>query len=147
MLGTQIADPDGIEGPQQSVEGLGLLEVTTVMTADKKVVEVSGQTADDGTAVTGYEIHIGKTTGPDCGRPWLEINGQQHGAMSANKAVRGCYVHGLFASDAFRAKFLAQLGGSSGVTDYGASVEQALDDLAIHLEESADLKKLLLCAT
>jgi len=147
MLGTQIADPDGVEGPPQSVEGLGLLEVTTQMTADKHVVEVSGQTMDDRTDVTGYEIHIGRTTGPDCARPWLEINGQHHGAMSADKAVQGCYVHGLFASDAYRAKFLAQLGGRSSVTDYGASVEQALDDLAAHLEEHSDLDKLLHCAT
>lgn len=143
MLGTRIADPNGIEGPPQSVDGLGLLDITTVMTPEKHVVEVTGKTLDDGTAIAGYEIHIGKTDGPDCARAWLEINGQRNGAASADGRIRGCYVHGLFVADKFRARFLQQLGGRSTVTDYGGSVEVTLDALADHLEEHADIDALL----
>ncbi len=143
MLGMRIADPDGIEGPPQTVEGLGLLDVETVMTPKKHVVEVSGQTLDDGTAFRGYEIHIGETRGPDCSRAWLEIEGRPNGAATLDGQVSGCYVHGLFSSDAFRAKFLHQLGGRSRVSDYGASVEAVLERLADHLEMHADIDALL----
>ena len=146
MLGQQIADPEGIEGSPQTVDGLGLLDVSTVMTPKKHVVEVTGQTLDGGAAVAGYEIHIGETTGPDCARAWLQINGQSHGAASADRRIQGCYVHGLFGADAFRARFLQQLGGRSTVSDYGGSVEAALDALADHLEKHADIDALFAIA-
>ena len=55
---------DGIEGPAGSVEGLGLLDVETEMTADKSTVPVQGRHCATGAAVSGYEIHLGRTEGP-----------------------------------------------------------------------------------
>ncbi len=147
MLGRRIDDPEGIEGAPGAVEGLGLLDVETVMSPEKQLAQVRGETRPGGTEVTGYEIHIGHTTGPDCARAWLEIAGKAAGAASENGRVRGCYLHGLFGSDAFRAGFIAELGGTAQVGDYTASVEDALNALADHMEAHVDLPRLLALAT
>jgi adenosylcobyric acid synthase len=146
MLGRRIEDPDGIEGPPGGVDGLGLLDVTTVMRPDKTLRRVSGQDAD-GHAVTGYEIHLGATTGPDTARAWLTIGGQATGAAAPGGRVRGCYVHGLFASDPFRQTFLQRLGGSaaSGL-DFETEVDRTLDRLADHLAAHLDCDALLALA-
>ena len=145
MLGRAIADLHGIEGPAETVPGLGLLDVTTVMTARKRTERVSGREIATGAAVEGYEIHLGMTTGPDALRPWLEIGGRGEGAMDASGRVRGTYLHGLLASDAFRRSTLERLGGRSAVA-FEAGVDAALDALAAHLEAHLDLDRLLAMA-
>ena len=140
MLGCAIHDPDGIEGPQGSTEGLGLLDVETVLEGDKITTGVSGRHLPTGEAVSGYEIHLGRTGGPDCARPLLAIEGRDGGAQSADGRVAGCYVHGLFGSDGFRQAFLGK--AASGL-DYEASVEAALDKLADHLERHVVIDRLL----
>ena len=48
--------------------------------------------------------------------------------MSADGRVQGCYLHGLFAADAFRTAFLARLRpGRTGGLAYEAEVERTLD--------------------
>ena len=42
MLGTRIEDPDGVEGPAGAVPGLGLLDVATVLTREKRLSEAAG---------------------------------------------------------------------------------------------------------
>ena len=143
MLGRVIADPEGIEGAPARVEGLGLLDVDTVMARQKRLATVTGQHLDSGAAVEGYEIHIGVTTGPDTKRPWLDISGEGAGARSADGRVQGCYLHGLFTSDTFRAAYLAGLGGAGAVQDYAATVEQTLDALAQHIASHTDVNGVL----
>ena len=63
----EIADPEGIEGKPGSTPGLGLLDVTTELTPSKRLETVAGHT-DDGAPFSGYEMHIGRTTGPDTAR-------------------------------------------------------------------------------
>src|SRR5207244_998674 len=63
-----------------------------------------------GTAVRGYEMHLGMPTGPGTARPMLQLSDRPDGAVSADGRVAGCYLHGLFASDPFRRAFLARLG-------------------------------------
>ena len=146
MLGRRIEDPDGIEGPPGGVDGLGHLDVATVMHPDKTLRRVSGQDAD-GHTVTGYEIHLGATTGPDTDRAWLTIGGQTTGAASPGGRVRGCYVHGLFASDPFRQAFLQRLGGSAASSlDFEVGVDRTLDALADHLAAHLDCDALLALA-
>ena len=143
MLGRTIADPDGAEGAPATVAGLGLLDVDTVLTADKTVTEVSGYTVGGAVPVTGYEIHLGRTSGADCARPLLDLDGRPDGARSADGLVEGTYVHGLFASDAFRRAWLAKLGVSGGVVLRERAIEQALDEIAATLERHLDIDRLL----
>ncbi|MCX5521059.1 cobyric acid synthase [Kaistia defluvii] len=143
MLGRVIADPDGLEGPTQSVPGLGLLDVETVLAVDKTTAPFSGRDARSGVAVSGYEIHLGRTHGPDTARPWLEREGAGEGAISADGRVRGSYVHGLFGGDAFRRGFLASLGADVSDLAYELEVDRTLDRLADHLEEHVDTDAIL----
>ncbi|ARE85399.1 cobyric acid synthase [Roseovarius mucosus] len=138
MLGHRIEDPDGIEGPPASVPGLGHLGVVTVMKPEKRLALTQATYLETGDAVEGYEIHLGETIGPDCAHAWLRVGDRPEGAASASGRVRGAYLHGLFASDAFRAAFLAGLGARSDLS-YGADVEATLDALAAHLEAYMDL--------
>jgi adenosylcobyric acid synthase len=140
MLGRSIADPLGVEGPAGTVApGLGLLEVDTVMGGDKVLRESVGTDAS-GHPVQGYEMHMGRTAGPDAARPLLTLDGRPDGARSADGRVSGCYLHGLFASDAFRAGFLDELrpGRTAGAA-WEPQIEAILDRLADHLERALDV--------
>ncbi len=145
MLGRSVADPGGIEGPAGRATGLGLLDVGTTLSADKTTVFTKGVHRETGTPVEGYEIHLGETHGPDCQRPLLSLDTGTDGAVSAEGRVMGTYLHGLFASDAFRAAFLKRLGARASVA-YQARVEAALDGLADHLSEHMDVDGLLAIA-
>ena len=138
MLGRVVRDPHGIEGKVTETEGLGLLDIETVMEPEKTVRNVTARSVVFDTPLSGYEIHLGRTTGPDCLRPTAVINGVEDGAASADGKVSGTYMHGLFGADAFRQKFLESLGVKGGGIDYRAEVERALDELAAHLEKHLD---------
>ena len=146
MLGRSVADPEGIEGEPGETPGLGLLDVTTVMTADKRLARVRASHATTGLPVTGYEIHIGATDGPDRARPFAHVDGRPEGARSADGRVEGSYLHGLFAEDAFRTAWLAGIGAAAGGVAYGAAVEAVLDRLAAHVEAHLDVDALLATA-
>ncbi|MEE7493759.1 cobyric acid synthase [Methylobacterium oryzae CBMB20] len=147
MLGRSLADPHGIEGAPRTVPGLGLLEVDTVMTPQKRLAAVTGTSLPDGVPFAGYEMHIGATEGPDAARPLLRLaDGRSDGAVSADGRVAGTYVHGLFAQDAQRAAWLARLGTASDGAGYEAGVEAALDGLARHIAAHVDCDRLLALA-
>ncbi|MET0970315.1 MAG: cobyric acid synthase [Tardiphaga sp.] len=142
MLGRTIADPDGVDGSPGTVDGLGLLDIATVMRGDKTTTLVSGTHAASGAAVEGYEIHLGRSEGADCARPVLTIEGRPDGAASPDGRVQGTYVHGLFTGDAFRNAWLAHLGIASSLA-YDAQIETALDALADHCETHLDIDRML----
>lgn len=143
MLGQRISDPDGIEGEASSVNGLGLLDVETVMTPDKRVTLTKGQHVATGTQAQGYEIHIGRTTGPDCARPVFAFGHQNDGATSPCGRVMGSYLHGVFGSDNFRRAFLKTLGATASDISHAKQIEEALDTLAQHLHAHIDTDALL----
>jgi adenosylcobyric acid synthase len=143
MLGRRVADPEGLEGPVGAVDGLGLLDVETVLMDEKTLLEVGGECLMNREPFQGYEMHIGQTQGPDCARPLLRFaDGRFDGAVSHNGRVSGAYVHGLFARDRQRAAWLAALGAASDL-NYEATVERTLDALADHCEAHLDLDAIL----
>jgi adenosylcobyric acid synthase len=143
MLGKRVADPEGIEGPAGAVEGLGLLDVETVLTGAKTLREVEGTRVANGAPFRGYEMHVGQTSGPDCARPLLRFDdGRLDGATSASGLIAGAYVHGLFADDSQRAAWLASLGATSAIS-YDVTIEQTLDALADHCAAHLHLDTML----
>jgi adenosylcobyric acid synthase len=146
MLGRGIADPDGHEGAPGNAAGLGILDIDTVLGAAKRLGLASGMDIASNAPVRGYEMHLGETTGPGLARPMLRLGDRTDGAVSVDGRVAGCYLHGLFASDAFRRQFLARLGAAPSAFAYDASVDTTLDRLADHLETHLDLDRILAAA-
>lgn len=146
MLGRMVHDPEGIEGSAGSTDGLGLLEVETVMTGDKSLTRVEAVHETTGAMMRGYEIHIGRTDGPDRTRGFARVAGLPEGARSADGRVQGSYLHGMFAEDGFRRAFLDGFGVRAGTQSYGQVVEETLDELAAHMERHLDVEGLLALA-
>ena len=140
MLGRRITDPDGIEGAPGAADGLGLLDVETVMTGDKTLRPVAGRLVG-GARFEGYEMHVGRTTGAV--PPMLIFDGgATDGAVSPDGRVRGAYVHGLFDKGEARAALLADLGVVSDGVDQSVRADQALDEIAAVLEQAFDIRAL-----
>ena len=143
MLGRKIRDPAGTEGPAGETEELGLLDVETTLSADKRLESVRG-TSSDGIPFRGYEMHIGLTEGPDRTRPFARLSdGSPEGAISADGRVIGTYIHGLFADDRQRSAWLQRFAAGEARIAYETSVDEALDRLAAHLAAHIDLDRLL----
>ena len=144
MLGGKLSDPQGIEGPIGAREGLGLLDVETVLTSEKRVAPVRGVDVDSGARFAGYEIHLGETRGPDCARPVLRFDdGRLDGAASRDGRIRGTYAHGLFTGDASRAAWLRWAGAASSNVSYETEIESIINGLAEHLETHVEVDRLL----
>ncbi len=142
MLGRHISDPAGIEGHVRDIDGLGLLDIETVMEPEKVVRNVQATALLHNVPLEGYEIHIGRTTGPDMGRPFARIGEHDDGAISPDGHIMGTYLHGVFNTDEFRRRFLENLGVRSSSVNYRAGVEAALDELAEGLEACLDIDAL-----
>jgi len=143
MLGRYIRDPMGLEGKPGRMEGLGLLDVETTLASEKTVRFIAGTELVSGAAVEGYEIHLGRTDGPDTKRPMLKLNdGRADGAISSDGRIMGSYMHGLFASDAYRSFWLNNADGAASSFNFDPSIEAGLEALADHLEAHADIRAL-----
>lgn len=145
MLGKTVADPEGIEGPPVTVDGLSLLDVDTVLTGDKRLVSVTGKSFD-GIDLSGYEMHVGETTSGTDSLPFSKIDGHEDGAVSPDGRIFGTYIHGLFSDDRQRGAWLERLGGQNTELNYDAQVDAVLDRLAAHMEQHLDLDRLLAIA-
>jgi adenosylcobyric acid synthase len=144
MLGKTIADPDGIEGPPGTSTGLGLLDVDTTLTPVKQLRVEQARHLASGENIAGYHMHMGQTTGPDRNRAFASVDGSGEGAISLDGRVMGTYLHGLFSGDPFRGAFLGNIANPD--LAYEAGIEQALDELAAHLEKHIDINALLALA-
>jgi len=138
MLGRSVRDPDGIEGNQREAEGVGILDLETVLVPQKTVLNRQAVDAETQIPLSGYEIHMGRTSGPDTERPMIHLDGRGDGAISSDGRVRGSYLHGLFASDRWRRHYLGGIGIDGSDLNYREAVEHALDDLADQLEQVID---------
>jgi adenosylcobyric acid synthase len=144
MLGRRIEDPDGVEGPPGGADGLGLLDITTELGRAKTLGITAGTAVASGLPVAGYEIHLGRTVGPGTAHAMLSLDGRQDGAVDHTGRIMGCYLHGLLASDGFRADLLARIAGCPVPSEaFAVRVEAALERWADHLEHELNLDALL----
>jgi len=146
MLGRVVRDPDGIEGEPGETEGLGLLDLKTVIGPAKRLTEIDALDHASGARVTGYEMHMGESFGPALARPWLKVDGRPEGAVSGDGRVMGSYLHGIFGAGDFRRHWLSQLGVTATAQDQDARIEAALDAFADEIEADLDLDALLAVA-
>jgi adenosylcobyric acid synthase len=153
MLGREVRDPHRTESERESVSGLGLLDVSTVMEREKvtrqataRLVEPArlGAAASD-PEFAGYEIHLGTTTRAD-GVPALfrltrsgDSESHADGATDADGLVIGTYLHGLFDTQAGLGALLGhwrrlrrKQRNDAEIVDPSAERERRYDALAAH---------------
>lgn len=166
MLGTKIFD--GVESEHTEIEGLGLLPTETRFEPDKVVRRRTG--IGDGAPVSGYQIHFGRTTGgtgwltlddpapaPDnpTGQEWVSARNppesslvEVEGAVSACGRVRATSLHGIFDSDRFRRRLLAELADrhrrsvEPSAVAFAARIDAQHDRLADWVADHADIDRL-----
>jgi adenosylcobyric acid synthase len=135
MLGRCVDDPDGVEGEAGRSDALGLLELSTTLTREKRLAQVGGHCLFDAgstdAAVKGYEIHMGVSRGPALARPAFEIGGCSEGACSDDGQILGSYLHGMFDEASACAALLRWAGlHSEHAVDAAALREASLDRIA-----------------
>ncbi len=144
MLGRQIRDPHGIEGPPGSTDGLGLLELETTLAPKKQLENRYGYLAFADAPVAGYEIHAGVTQGAAPRQPALQLERGPEGALSTDGQILGTYLHGLFdrgkACDALLAWASLTI---SATEDQDVRREATLERLADAVEAHLDTRALL----
>ena len=144
MLGRRISDPAGIEGLADSVLGLGLLPIDTIIGPSKTTRAIAGRFVDGDAAFTGYEIHAGMTIVDARTPPLLRFtDGSFDGAQARDGRIAGCYVHGLFDHPEARGFVLAAIGAASDGLDRHETIDAALDGIARELEQALDIDRLL----
>jgi len=151
MLGESVEDPDGVESRRVRVEGLSLLPFKTTLFPEKVTARVCADGVGGLSALSGYEIHMGRSVATRSCRSLFRIterNGEtvddEDGWINEEGNLWGSYLHGIFENPAFTRWFLAGLrkgsdaGGREG-KDYRTRKEEAFDRLARLFRENIDL--------
>ena len=143
MLGKELHDPQGVEGAKQSHCGLGLLDIVTTLQEQKTLSRVTGRLMPSQGEISGYEIHVGETTGSALQRPFLKLHDRYDGAISQDQQVVGTYVHGLFDSDAALQWLFDWVEfKNTPVENFQQQREQGINRIADIVEEYLDMDKI-----
>ena len=143
MLGQSIHDPLGLEGEAGSSAGLGLLELSTTLQAEKQLRNVRGTLTLEDAPVAGYEIHAGVSVGNALQHPAMQLEHGADGAISSDGQIFATYLHGLFESSAATGALLRWAGlGAAHTPDYHARREADLERLADTVEQYLDAAQL-----
>jgi adenosylcobyric acid synthase len=140
MLGEQVHDPLGLEGPCGSSLGLGLLALSTTLEEEKQLRNVRGRLLLEDAEVSGYEIHAGVTSGAGLVRAAVQLDdGRRDGAQSEDGQVLGTYLHGVFEAPA-ACSALLRWAGLEDVqeVDYHGLRERDIERLADLVEQHLD---------
>ncbi|MHA6493913.1 cobyric acid synthase [Pseudomonas borbori] len=143
MLGKRIDDPHGLEGAAGSSAGLGLLDFTTRLEAEKQLRNVRGRLCLEDVPVSGYEIHAGVSTGEGLNAAVRLDDGRVDGALSADGQVLGTYLHGLFETPQACSALLRWAGlRDVQPVDYHALRERDIERLADMVEQHLNTAQL-----
>jgi adenosylcobyric acid synthase len=151
VLGLEVRDPLGVEGPPRAEPGLGLLPVVTTMAGEKTTTQVRARPAGpevDEPELEAYEIHMGVSEPAGAGAPAFTIvnrNGAPveiaDGWAVPGARIWGTYLHGLFDNDHFRRSFLRDIRIEQGIDNEAETVWSFQDFLEAQLDRLASLMR------
>jgi cobyric acid synthase len=147
MLGYRIDDPDGIESHEETIQGIGLLPITTVMARRKTLIRTEGRHLASGLKVRGYEIHHGRTDGGSLTPLVLREDEEVIGGGIKENRIWGTYLHGIFDADEFRRWFIDHLRVRRNLPPLGRicapyDLEPALERLAEVVRRSLKIEEI-----
>ena len=157
MMGQEVLDPEHVEGDIERLPGLGLLPVSTRMTAEKVTrqvrLKVTGkwktengkQRTEEGFPLSGYEIHMGATI-PVEGTSASPLNLLEDGTADGyfiDDTCMGTYIHGILDNpefiDLLLHRFAGKLSANAETFDYRRFKEEQYDKLADHVRRHVDM--------
>lgn len=157
ILGNSIMDPSQNISSQKEINGLGLLNINTILDKEITTSNVTGECRLPeiiGEKVYGYEVHMGRSEYGEDARPLFQITYSNSGAVSYkegcvsdNKNIMGTYIHGIFEGIYFREYLLNKIRKNKGLPirkaiEYKNIREKELDKLADIVRESIDIKQI-----
>lgn len=95
MMGREIQDPHHVEGDIESMPGLGILPIVSVLSQDKITEQCAFTFMNNAEQCHGYEIHMGHSYANEA-HPVCKINGTVNDGYCLNEKTWGSYVHGIF---------------------------------------------------
>ncbi len=124
MMGTDVADPLGVEGNVAASSGLGFFPLKTELAPNKITRQVQGQVLAGpykGHEIWGYEQHMGETRRVKESlfpfAPLIGLNDHTDGLINSEGKLWGTYIHGIFHNTAFRHAIIEELGGQGMMTE------------------------------
>ena len=144
MLGRSIDDPYHIESAGETLSGLGLLDLATVLEKDKTLIRQTGIHLTSGLEVHGYEIHHGQSRSAETCDALTFSNGESGGVGNQSQTIWGTYLHGIFDADPFRRWFIDRLRKKRGLATLNRvqaayDLEPAFDRLAEAVRSQIDM--------
>ncbi|MDO8785782.1 MAG: cobyric acid synthase [Syntrophales bacterium] len=147
MLGEYIEDPHHVETNLGKLNGIGLLPVITAIEKEKMTSQIRAKVHPSNPfftnrdELTGYEIHMGKTSfqrknymfeivrreGPPVSVP--------DGFISDDGRVWGTYIHGIFDNDDFRREFVRRVKSEKSLPVASASAGEGEGEPRFNYEE------------
>ncbi len=141
MMGTEIHDPEQVEGNVEFMPGLGILPVVSTLTAEKRTVQSTFMFRNEKEICQGYEIHMGTSELQD-GMPLAKLNDGSSDGCFLNEETWGTYLHGIFDNRVVVQSILKSCGKETQLHEfnYQEYKNEQYDKLAAHLRESCDLE-------
>ena len=140
MMGQEIHDPEQVEGTIDSMPGLGILPVVTMLTGEKRTVQSEFNFRNEEETCKGYEIHMGKTE-LWAGEPLAVLSDGTPDGCFLNDKTWGTYLHGIFDNRVVVQSILKSCGKDSTIQEFNHQEykNEQYDKLADHIRQSCDL--------
>ncbi len=149
MMGSEVLDPNHVEGDIERLPGLSLLPLSTTMTGEKVTrqdkfrLAVANAGTDD--VMEGYEIHMGDThpvSGIEASPLAVFADGHTDGYYADNTCM-GTYIHGILDNRGFMDFLLRPFEGKISEAgkdfDYRAFKDSQYDMLADHIRRYVNM--------
>ncbi|ADQ15617.1 cobyric acid synthase [Halanaerobium hydrogeniformans] len=144
MLGKEIRDPENFEISSRSIKALNLLNIKTVLAAEKVTNQITASSAKNLPFETdfvfknlsGFEIHQGRTIRDSNVKPVFrlqrkmkdfESKSQSDGAINEKGNIWGTYIHDIFKNDEFRKALIIYLFKKKGLSRPEGDNKSALE--------------------
>ncbi|MCC3145487.1 cobyric acid synthase [Halanaerobium sp. Z-7514] len=145
MLGKEIRDPENFEISSRSINALNLLNIKTVLAAEKVTNQVTANSINNlpfeadaaYKNLSGFEIHQGRTIRDSNVKPVFRlqrkletfdsVKSQPDGAINDKGNIWGTYIHDIFKNDEFRKALISHLFAKKGLTPPEANNKTALE--------------------
>ena len=151
ILGNKVKDPYHIEGDIEELNGLGLLDLETIMENEKTLVQYKGKlVVDNGILKTlnnfeikGYEIHQGITKGNE-----KNLTTDERTIFVNRDNIIATYLHGIFDNKDFTDTLLNEIRRRKGLEEVNDNISyeeyklKEFDKLEKLVRENVDIDEI-----